>query len=148
MNFNKTTEYAFRILSFMAKEESRIYNVEEIFKKLQIPYRYLRKLMNNLTKSEFIESVQGKNGGYKISKKLENIKLLDILNAVDPDYLLAKCFFGFDNCTLQPTCTMHDQWTDVRTNISNILANTSLADIKRGNNQNQILTNTIHLLKT
>lgn len=148
MNFNKTTEYTFRILSFMAEDESRIYSVDEVFNKLQIPYRYLRKLMTNLTKSEFIDSIQGKNGGYKISKKLKNIKLLDILNAVDPDYLLAKCFFGFDNCALQPTCTMHDQWTDVRTNIINILENTSLADIKQGNNQNQILTNTIHSLKT
>jgi Rrf2 family protein len=119
----------------MALDETRIYSVDEIFKKLQIPYRYLRKLMNNLTKSEFIESVQGKNGGYRISKKLDNIKLLDILNVVDPDYLLAKCFFGFDNCALQPTCTMHDQWKAVRTNIATILANTSLADIKQGNNQ-------------
>lgn len=135
MNFSKTTEYAFRILSYMAMDESRIYSVDEIFKKLQIPYRYLRKLMTNLTKSDFVDSIQGKNGGYKISKKLENIKLLDILNAVDPDYLLAKCFFGFDSCALQPTCTMHDQWTDVRTNISTILASTSLADIKKGNNQ-------------
>lgn len=148
MNFNKTTEYTFRILSFMAEDESRIYSVDEVFNKLQIPYRYLRKLMTNLTKSEFIDSIQGKNGGYKISKKLKNIKLLDILNAVDPDYLLAKCFFGFDNCALQPTCTMHDQWTEVRTNIINILENTSLTDIKQGNNQNQILTNTINSLKT
>ena len=79
MNFNKTTEYAFRILSFMAQDESRLYNVDEVFVKLRIPYRYLRKLMTNLTRSGFIESIQGKNGGYKISKKTEDIKLLDIL---------------------------------------------------------------------
>jgi Rrf2 family protein len=148
MKFNKTTEYAFRVLNFMAEDESRIYSVDEIFEKLKIPYRYLRKLMTNLSKSDFIDSIQGKNGGYKIFKDLENIKLLDILNAVDPDYLLAKCFFGFDDCALQPTCTMHDQWTDVRTHISTILASTSMADIKRGNYQNQILTNAINSLKT
>jgi len=132
MNFNKTTEYAFRILSFMAKDESRIYSVDEIFEKLKIPYRYLRKLMTNLSKSDFMDSVQGKNGGYQISKKLGDIKLLDIINVVDPDYLTGKCFFGFDDCALQSACTMHDQWTDVRTNISNILENTSLASIKHG----------------
>jgi Rrf2 family protein len=135
MNFNKTTEYAFRILSFMAEDESRIYSVDEIFEKLKIPYRYLRKLMTNLSKSEFMISVQGKNGGYQISKKLGDIKLLDIINVVDPDYLTGKCFFGFDDCALQSACAMHDQWTEVRTNISTILANTSLADIKQGNNQ-------------
>lgn len=144
MNFNKTTEYAFRILSFMAQDESRLYNVDEIFEKLRIPYRYLRKLMTNLTRSGFIESIQGKNGGYKISKKTEDIKLLDILNAVDPEYLSVKCFFGFDNCALQTVCIMHDQWTDIRTNINSILASTSLADIKQTNNENLILNNPIH----
>lgn len=135
MNFNKTTEYAFQILSYMATEESRLYRVDEIFDKLHIPYRYLRKLMTNLTKSEFIVSIQGKNGGYKISKKLEDIRLLDIIDVVDPDYLTGKCFFGFDNCALQSTCSMHDQWSDVRTDIRNILSGTSLSDIKQGNNK-------------
>jgi len=148
MNFNKTTEYAFRILSFMAEDTSRIYSVDEIFEKLKIPYRYLRKLMTNLTKSEFIDSIQGKNGGYKISKKPEEINLLDIISIVDPEYLSVKCFFGFDNCVLLPTCVMHDQWMNVRRNINTILANTSLANIKQSNNQNQMLTNTIHSLKT
>ncbi len=129
-------------------DEVRLYSADEIFNQLQIPYRYLRKLMTNLTKSDFIESIQGKNGGYKISKKLEDINLLDIINAVDPEYLTNQCFFGFENCTLQTVCIMHDNWEAVRTNITTILAKTSLTDIKQGNLQNQILTNTIHSLKT
>jgi Rrf2 family protein len=135
MNFSKTTEYAFRILSFMAQDESKLYNVDEIFEKLRIPYRYLRKLMTNLTRSGLIVSIQGKNGGYKISRKTEEIKLLEILNAVDPEYLSGKCFFGFDNCALQIPCIMHSQWTDIRTNIYTILTGTSLADIKKTNNE-------------
>jgi Rrf2 family protein len=134
MKFSKTTEYAFRILSFMAQDETKLYNVDEIFEKLRVPYRYLRKLMTNLTRSGFIVSIQGKNGGYKISRKTEEIRLLEILQAVDPEYLSGKCFFGFDNCALQVPCIMHDQWTIVRTNINNILAGTSLADVKQTKN--------------
>lgn len=146
MNFNKTTEYAFRILSYMAADDSRLYSVDEIFDKLQIPYRYLRKLMTSLSKSELISSIQGKNGGYKISKKTEDINLLDVISIVDPAYLSGTCFFGFDNCALQTACTMHNQWSDVRTNIRTILAGTSLASINQEKNQNQILTNTSHSL--
>lgn len=148
MKFNKTTEYAFRILSYMALEESRSYSVDEIFGKLHIPYRYLRKLMTNLSKSNFLYSIQGKNGGYKISGKLEDIKLLHLIEVVDPDYLASNCFFGIENCSRESTCIMHDQWDGVRTHINTILANTSLSDIKQGNNQNFIINNTIHSLKT
>lgn len=144
MNFSKTTEYAFRILSYMAQDEFRLYTVDEIFKKINVPYRYLRKLMTNLTTSGFIVSIQGKNGGYKISKTTEEVWLVDILKAVDPDYLSGKCFFGFENCALQPACIMHDQWTEIRLNINNVLAKTSLADIKRSGDTNFSLINTIH----
>jgi len=134
MKFSRTTEYAFRILSFMAQDESKLYNVDEIFEKLRIPYRYLRKQMTNLTRSGLIVSIQGKNGGYKISRKTEEIKLLEILQAVDPEYLSGKCFFGFDNCALQVPCIMHSQWTTIRTNINTVLAGTTLADVKQTNN--------------
>jgi Rrf2 family protein len=144
MNFSKTTEYALRILSFMAQDESRLYNVDEIFEKLQIPYRYLRKMMTNLTRSGFIVSIQGKSGGYKTSKKLEDIRLLDIINAVDSSYLSGKCFFGFANCALQTPCIMHHQWNDIRTNISTVLAETSLADIKQTKIEHIISNNPIH----
>jgi len=144
MNFSKTTEYAFRILSFMAQDERRLYNVDEIFGKLQIPYRYLRKMMTNLTRSGFIVSIQGKSGGYKISRKTEDIKLLEILIAVDPDYLSGKCFFGFDNCALQTPCIMHDQWNEIRVNITAILAGTSLAEIKQTKIEDIISNNPIH----
>lgn len=144
MNFTKTTEYAFRILSFMAQDESRHYNVDEIFEKIHIPYRYLRKLMTNLTSSGLIISIQGKKGGYKISKTTEEIWLIDILKAVDPEYLSGKCFFGFENCAFQSACIMHDQWSEIRLNIHRVLGNTSLADIKRSNNGNFSSFNTIH----
>lgn len=120
-------------------EEDRLYRVDEIFDKLHIPYRYLRKLMTSLSKSNFLYSIQGKNGGYMISGKLEDIKLLNLIEVIDPDYLASNCFFGITNCSRESTCVMHDQWDDVRTHIKTILATTSLSDIKRGNNQKFII---------
>lgn len=148
MNFNKTTEYAFRILSLMAQDETRLYSVDEIYDKLRIPYRYLRKLMTNLSKGQIIRSVQGKNGGYQFSAKLDKIWLIDIVSMLDPDYLKTKCFFGFENCALQVPCVMHNQWTGLGSRITSVLSTTSLADINRNNDQNQILVNINHSLKS
>ena len=51
MNFNRTTEYALQIMSLMARDEARLYRTDDIYDKLKIPYRYLRKLMTGLAKS-------------------------------------------------------------------------------------------------
>ena len=95
MNFKKTTEYALRILSHMAIDEKKLYSTKEIYESLSIPFRYLRKQMTILSKSEFLESVQGKYGGYRISKNLNEITLLNIIDATGDTQLANECFFGY-----------------------------------------------------
>lgn len=130
MNFNKTTQYSLRILSFMANEESKLYSTKDIFEALKIPFRYLRKQMTILSKTGLIESIQGKYGGYKIAKKIKNISLLDIVNATEDTKLNQICFFGNKKCVEKKACAIHDKWAKVREHISEVLSSTSLLDIK------------------
>ena len=130
MEFTKTTEYALRILSFMAMDETKLYSAKDLYENLQIPFRYLRKMLTTLSKSGLMTSVQGKSGGYRIAKKLSDIYLLDIIRAVGDDHINNTCFFGFENCAFMKKCAMHDKWTLVRENINHILTTTNLAEIK------------------
>lgn len=133
MNFNKTTEYTLRILSFMSLNENMLYSAIDLSEKLKIPYRYLRKQMNVLSKQGFIESIQGKQGGYKIAKSLTDISLLDIVNATENYTKENMCFFGFQECPLQNQCSMHDKWGEVRDKTFYILKTTTLLDLKQDN---------------
>jgi Rrf2 family protein len=133
MNFNKTTEYTLRILSFMSLNENMLYSAIDLSEKLKIPYRYLRKQMNMLSKQGFIESIQGKQGGYKIAKSLTDISLLDIVNATENYSKENMCFFGFQECPLQNHCSMHDKWGEVRDKTFTILKTTTLHDLKKDN---------------
>ena len=69
MKFSKTTEYALRIFGLIGVNESKVYTAKEIYENLHIPLRYLRKLLTSLSKSGLMNSIQGKSGGYRISKK-------------------------------------------------------------------------------
>jgi Rrf2 family protein len=131
MNFNKTTEYALKILSYMAIDETKLYSAEEIFKELKIPYRYLRKQLTILSKSDIITSVQGKYGGYKISKNLEDISLLDVIVASGDKQLSNNCFFGFTDCKFEEKCSFHDSWASVRKEIHRVLSTTTLTEMKK-----------------
>ncbi|MBC8320760.1 MAG: Rrf2 family transcriptional regulator [Bacteroidetes bacterium] len=145
MNFSKTTEYALKILSYMALDYNKLYSAEEIFKELKIPYRYLRKQLTILSKSDLIKSIQGKFGGYKLSKKLEDISLLDIIVASGDKQLSNNCFFGFNECAFQEKCSFHNKWEKVRTEINMVLSTTNLAELKSNGphghaNSNLLLT--------
>ena len=130
MNFSKTTEYALQIMSFIAAEENKFYSANEIYEALQIPFRYLRKQMTILSKTGLIESKQGKYGGYRLSKKTNEISLLDIVNVTEVTSLYNICFFAYQNCSLKAKCRMHDKWVSVRNSVIEILKTTSLKDIK------------------
>jgi Rrf2 family protein len=130
MNFSKTTEYALQVMSLMARDETRLYSTDAIYEKLKIPYRYLRKLMTRLAKYELIASEQGKFGGYRITRPLESISVMDILEAGGENYLSGNCFFGFGDCAQIEKCIMHEKWSKIKENIREVLVNTSLASLK------------------
>ena len=131
MNFSTTTEYALRIMSYMALDENKLYKASDIIEDLEIPHRYLRKLLTRLTKSEIIESIQGKYGGYRISKNLEDISLLDIVEASGEKIMKKDCFFGLKKCVFNHKCNMHDKWVEIQDHIYEVLSNTKLSDVKR-----------------
>lgn len=141
MNFSKTTEYALRILSFMAMDETKLYSANEIFEHLDIPYRYLRKQLTVLSKSGLMKSVQGMKGGYKIAKKVKDITLLDIIKACEDDSLTNICFFGFKECSFDTNCAMHDKWATIKSNIKQVLESTTLADLKNAGPPGFIIKN-------
>lgn len=134
MKLSNTTEYALRILSFMAMDEKLLYTANELFDKLQIPYRYLRKQLNFLLKQGLLVSVQGKTGGYQIAKSLNEITLMDIIEATDDTKIENMCFFGFNECPLTQKCSMHERWGEVRNATTTLLKTTTLNDIKSENN--------------
>lgn len=79
MEFTKKTIYTIKALVFLNKKE-KLVNVSEIVKGTKIPKKFLESIMLELKKNGFVESFQGKLGGYKLLKSLEEIAILEILN--------------------------------------------------------------------
>lgn len=136
MNFSKTTEYALRILTHMALDTNKLYRANDLHEPLEIPLRYLRKLLTTLSKSGLLKSVLGKGGGYKIARELNNIYLIDIVKATAENRPKRDCFYGYEICNREQQCVMHYKWIDINDNIDNVLKSTSLAQLKDLHNSN------------
>jgi Rrf2 family protein len=117
----------------MSLDNSNLYTTNELFEKLNIPFRYLRKQMNFLQKQGLLQSIQGKQGGYQIAKPLNQITLMDIVESTNELVNENKCFFGFQDCPLTERCSMHDKWGEVRDATVNLLKTTTLMDLNKDN---------------
>ena len=131
MNFSKTTSYALSVLSFLADHESEKFSAKKLNEALEIPWPYLRQLLTKLSKSGFIYSTQGRNGGFQLQKPADQIFLADIIDSTEGLNVLGTCIMGFKKCAFNHTCAMHEVWEDTRANILKILNTTSLDQLKK-----------------
>lgn len=128
MRLSNTSEYALRILSFMAKEPELKYSAKYLVETLKISDKYLRRLMTDLSKAGFIKSTQGRDGGYSFAKKLNEIVLADIIDSVEGMGKYMGCVLGFNQCSDENPCVMHSTWTNVRHEFINTFQDKTLAD--------------------
>ena len=129
MKLSKTSEYALRILSFMAKDKSRLYTAKYLVETLNISDKYLRRLMTILSKKGFIYSVQGREGGYLFAKELENIYLIDIIQSIEGVKKFFGCVLGFEHCSGENPCVLHFSLLKMREDFINTFSNKTLSDI-------------------
>ena len=134
MNFSKTTSYAISVLSFMAKHDGEKYSAKKLNELLEIPWSYLRQLLTSLSKSGFISSTQGRNGGFLLKKPADQIFLAEIIESVEGLDVFGTCIMGFEKCPFNHTCAMHDVWEETREGMLNILNTTTLDRLLKAKN--------------
>lgn len=109
MTLNVTSQYALKVVGFMSIKPNDLYSVKYLSETLDIPYKYLSKIMTQLSKKGVINSLQGRFGGFNLSKSADKLKIKDVLDALDDDsYKL--CVLGTGLCNQNKKCQLHDTW--------------------------------------
>ncbi|MBN1409003.1 MAG: Rrf2 family transcriptional regulator [Calditrichaceae bacterium] len=130
MRFQKTTEYAIRVMVFLADHMDERYSANQLHQTLQIPYKYLGRLMQKLSNAGLVEVTQGKQGGYRIIQDLSNIYLSEIVNVVEGLADYGRCVLGFPQCSDENPCSLHKIWKERQESITKMIYDTTLADLQ------------------
>ncbi|MEZ4792468.1 MAG: Rrf2 family transcriptional regulator [Gelidibacter sp.] len=137
--FSKACEYAIKASIFIAisSREGKRVSPKEIATEIDSPQAFTAKILQDLVKADIINSVKGAYGGFEIDKKnIQNIKLSEIVNAIDGNKIYNGCGLGLHTCDESHPCPVHDKFKIVRTELKDMLENTNLEqlalDIKSG----------------
>ena len=113
----------------MARSPGERYPAGFLVEKLKISDKYLRRLMTDLSRAGFIRSIQGRDGGYVFSKKISEIHLSEIIDAVDSMEKYMGCVLGFGECSDENPCVMHSAWVPVRQKLVDTFRHKTLSDL-------------------
>jgi len=96
-----------------------------------ISLSYLEQLFGKLRKGSQVKSVRGPGGGYLLARDSEDMKISDIIMAVDEPIQTTRCTPGSPTgCrTDNSRCLTHDLWSELGNQIYLYLSSVSLADV-------------------
>lgn len=108
----KNTDYAVRALCRLSKEKKFI-STTTISKEEKIPVFFLRKILNILIKSKIVESKEGKNGGVRLIKKPDSIKLIDIIKLFQGEISISQCILRKNLCPFRERCPLRKKLEEI-----------------------------------
>ncbi len=130
MFISKTSEYALRILTYMALNNETQFSAQKLYEELDIPKRYLMRLLTDLSKSGFIAAIRGRSGGYVFAKPLDTIYFSEIIDSVEGLQSFEGCVLGNTVCPIDKPCAMHQIWEKPKQAFLETIKKTTLADLK------------------
>ena len=101
----------------------------EIAARQKIPESYLEQLLTTLRRAGFIRSVRGPQGGHALVRPPAEVKISEVIEALEGSIMPIDCLDEASNCTRAGGCAQREMWQAVRTAILDVLDNTTIADL-------------------
>ena len=127
--YSTTCAYAIRALSRLTAIRPEGYvRVSEICDSEgdDMPGHFLAKIFRELVRAGLLKSAKGRGGGFALARRPNEIRLYDIVEAVDGIEPYKRCVVGLAKCNSEQPCPQHEAFKPVRQQIMTYLESTTL----------------------
>ena len=130
MQLTQFTDYGLRSLMYLAAQPDRLYSVREIAEHYGISRNHLVKVVHRLAQLGYVTSSKGKGGGIRLACKPQELRLGDLVLALEPNMYLVECFNRAANtCTVVSACKLKHFLADASKVFINTLDQHTLDDV-------------------
>jgi Rrf2 family iron-sulfur cluster assembly transcriptional regulator len=125
MIYSKSSDYAIRAAIYLAQLPAGDHAMaKNIAQEEEIPAPFLAKILQELARKGILQSVKGPAGGFRLKKKASEIRLLDIVGAIDgPDEFMRG------RGSSKTTGPLHDSWMPLHSRIMDYLERNTIGSL-------------------
>lgn len=132
LNIRRDTDYAIRILLHLSLQPpGTCITAQSVARERLIPAGLARTLITRLTRAGFLTSRRGRGGGFYLARAPEEIRLLEVVEAMEGPLALNRCTVEPQECPLMPRCPVHEAWVEARQRLRAYLGDITLRDLAR-----------------
>lgn len=136
MKLTTKGRYAVMAMADLARHGTgRPVALADIAQRQEISLSYLEQLFAKLRRGDLVKSVRGPGGGYLLARAADEIRIADVIVAVDEPIKATRCELGSPKgCMGQSSsrCITHDLWEELSHQIHVFLNGVSLGDVVNG----------------
>ena len=132
MKLSTKSRYAVMALADIARfRNNEPISLRDISIRQGISLVYLEQLFLKLKKNEIVKSIRGKKGGYTLNKTPDEIKISDILSAVEEEVKTTGCQkHSKKGCNGRSAkCITRNLWDELETHIKIFFQERNLGDL-------------------
>ncbi len=130
MRLTVYTDYALRLLMYLAVKDEGLATIAEIAAGYAISKNHLMKVAHRLGVAGYVETVRGRNGGLRLAKPPEAIRIGEVVRHTEPDMALVPCFHPVDAfCPIDPCCVLPYALAKAEVAFIGVLDGYTLADL-------------------
>ncbi len=139
MRLNQASDFALRVLMFVACNDSDLSKINDISKRYNISRAHLMKIVNKLAQAGLLETVRGRNGGLRLNRSPRDISIGDVVRVIEEDFALVECMRGpeINKCIITPACQLIAVVDEALKEFMAVLDRYTLADITQNRNELQ-----------
>lgn len=130
MRLTVYTDYALRLLMYLALKEDGLATIGEIAEAYDVSRNHLMKVAYELGTAGYVETVRGRGGGLRLAKDAAKIRLGEVVRDSEPDMALVTCFAPVEApCAIKRCCVLRGALEEAGAAFLDVLDGYTLADL-------------------
>ncbi len=126
--FSQTSEYALRVIVYLAGCQGSPATNRVISASTLVPQGYLAKVLQTLSRAGLVKSRRGLHGGTVLARSPQSLTLFDVVQAVDPIRRIETCPLAL-LAHGKHLCPLHTRLDQAIGGIETILRDSTIADL-------------------
>lgn len=132
MRLTSYTDYSIRVLLYLHIHDNQLSTIQDIADSYSISKNHLMKVIYNLGKLGYIETIRGRNGGIRLAKTPAEINIGKLVRETEEDFNIVECFSKDHNtCPITSICTLKGVLNQAKFAFLHVLDGYTLEDISQ-----------------
>lgn len=132
--------YALIVMIDLANNQGDAYvSLSDIAERQNLSMKYLENVVSILNKGNMLQSLRGKNGGYRLAKDPSEYKMSELLSLTEGSLAPVECIKNNDiNCDKAASCMTLPLWVGLDRAIEEYLSKVTLEDVIKGDRKKML----------